>query len=181
MPVILDDVTLGDIDRCAEIACASEIGLRYGFEREALAARMREALISGAIMIAARETDVPGGHMSAASSRRVAATTDIGGVAPISSLAGFAWVDPRGAFGSSPYLKLIAVDESKRGGGTGAALLAEYERRTAEIGRVWTLMVSDFNANAIRFYENHGYVRAGAMEGFAREGITELLMVKRRT
>jgi len=156
MPLILDDITLGDIERCAEIACSSEIGVRYGFERGALAARMREALMSGAMMIAACEA------------------------APAAGLAGFAWVDPKGAFGSSPYLKLIAVDESRRGGGAGTALLAEYERRTADIGRMWTLMVSDFNADAIRFYVAHGYVKAGAIDGFAREGITELLMVKKR-
>lgn len=165
MPLMLDDITLGDIERCAEIACASEIGLRYGFERGALAARMREALMSGAIMIAAREV---ASGAPAASGQSVAA-----------ELVGFAWVDPKGAFGASPYLKLIAVDASKRGSGAGATLLAEYELRTADIGRMWTLMVSDFNADAIRFYEAHGYAKAGALEGFAREGITELLMVKK--
>lgn len=166
MPLILDDMTLGDIDRCADIACASEIGLRYGFERSVLAARIREALMAGAIMIAAREAifseaAVPGQG--------------------VADLVGFAWIDSKGAFGSSPYLKLIAVDEFRRGSGAGTALLAEYERKTASIGRVWTLMVSDFNAGAIKFYENHGYVRVGAIEGFAREGITELIMVKKRT
>lgn len=160
MPLLLDDMTLGDIDRCADIACASEIGLRYGFERSVLAGRMREALLSGSIMIAAREAAASPGA---------------------SGLVGFAWIEPKGAFGSSPYLKLIAVDESRRGSGAGTALLAEYERRTANIGRVWTLMVSDFNASAIKFYENHGYVKAGFIEGFAREGITELIMVKKRT
>lgn len=160
MALILDDITLGDIDRCAEIACASEIGLRYGFERSVLAARIREALMAGAIMIAAREAAALSGDGA--------------------NLVGFAWIEPKGAFGSSPYLKLIAVDESRRGSGAGTALLAEYERKTASIGRVWTLMVSDFNAGAIKFYENHGYVKVGAIEGFAREGITELIMVKRR-
>ena len=159
MALIIEDITLGDLDRCVEIACASEIGLRYGFERTALAGRMREALLSGAIMIAAREVAASPGA---------------------DSLVGFAWVDPKGAFGSSPYLKLIAVDQLRRGGGAGAELLSEYERRTANIGRVWTLMVSDFNASAIKFYENHGYVKAGAIEGFSREGITELIMVKKR-
>lgn len=180
MSLIIDDLTLGDIERCAEIACASEIGLRYGFERGTLATRMREALISGAIMIAARETSLPSGHKAATPGRCVAATNAMSEAAPTSSLAGFAWVEPKGAFGSSPYLKLIAVDKTRRSGGAGAALLLEFERRTANIGRMWTLMVSDFNVGAIRFYQSHGYEKAGSLDGFAKAGITELLMVKKR-
>lgn len=166
MDLVLDDVALGDIERCAEIACASEIGLRYGFELASLAARMREALLSGAIIVAAREAISPGLR---------------GADKAAAGIVGFAWVDPKGAFGASPYLKLIAVDQWRRGSGAGAALLAEYERRTAGIGRAWTLMVSDFNEGAIKFYEAHGYHKAGSLEGFAREGITELLMVKKKT
>ena len=94
---------------------------------------------------------------------------------------GFAWIDPRGAFGSAPYLKLIAVDTHKRSGGVGSALLAEFERRTLAIGKVWTLMVSDFNLRAIAFYEKHGYRKAGAIPGFAVDGIAEILMVKKKT
>ncbi|MHB9154052.1 MAG: GNAT family N-acetyltransferase, partial [Spirochaetales bacterium] len=78
------------------------------------------------------------------------------------------------------YLKLIAVDGTKRSSGVGSALLEAYERRTATIGRVWTLMVSDFNLRAIAFYERRGYEKVGAIPGFSREGIAEILMTKQR-
>lgn len=165
MSPLIGDATLGDIDSCARIACESEIGKRYGFMRAALAEKMRAGLAAGAIIVIARE----GAKMP-----------DAGGGA-LRGVLGFAWIDPRGAFGSAPYLKLIAVDTNKRSGGVGSALLAEFERRTLAIGRVWTLMVSDFNLGAVAFYEKHGYCKAGAIPGFAVDGIAEILMVKKKT
>jgi ribosomal protein S18 acetylase RimI-like enzyme len=93
---------------------------------------------------------------------------------------GFAWIDPRGAFSTAPYLRLIAVDGSARGSGVGSVLLSEFEARTASVGRDWCLLVSDFNERAQEFYERHGYNRVGALPDFARAGITEILMVKKR-
>jgi len=150
---MIRDAEAGDIEKCVEIASNSEIGRRYGFERITLCTKMRSALESGSIIIVAREST-------------------------LGDVDGFAWFDPKGAFGSAPYLKLIAVDGKRRGGGVGAALLAEYESRTTKVGRYWTLMVSDFNDSAIAFYGKHGYVKAGELPDFAREGITEYLMVK---
>jgi GNAT superfamily N-acetyltransferase len=161
---VTGDLTLRDIDvqcpqeflRCAEIAAESEIGKRYGFSAAGLAAKIKAGVDSGAmVFVAESETGE-------------------------NRIKGFAWVDPRGAFGSSPYLKLIAVDASLRGKGGGALLLAEFERRTASIGRVWTLMVSDFNEKAVAFYQRHGYERAGLLPDFAVPGVGEILMVKRR-
>jgi len=150
----IGDVKLCDLESCAAIACGSEIGRRYRFDREVLAGSMRRALDSGAIIVAARGAE--------------------------GAILGFAWIDPRGAFGSAPYLKLIAVDEKARSGGVGAALLAEFERRAPEKARALTLLVSDFNERAIAFYERHGFAKAGALPDFAVDGVTELLMIKRR-
>jgi len=178
MPLLIDDVTLGDIDSCARIACESEIGKRYGFVRAALAEKMRAGLASGAIIVVAREgagTPDTGGAAQTTAAAAESRRPDPRGVL------GFAWIDPRGAFGSAPYLKLIAVDTNKRSGGVGSALLAEFERRTFAIGKVWTLMVSDFNLGAVAFYEKHGYCKAGAIPGFAVDGIAEVLMVKKKT
>lgn len=163
--VSIGDATLRDLESCAAIACASEIGRRYRFDRETLAGSMRRALESGAIIVAARGAANPD------------AAAGQGGAGAV---LGFAWIDPRGAFGSAPYLKLIAVDEKARSGGVGAALLAEFERRAPEKARMLTLLVSDFNAGAIAFYERHGFAKAGALPDFAVDGVTELLMIKRR-
>jgi len=163
--VSIGDVKLRDLESCAAIACGSEIGRRYRFDREVLAGSMRRALESGAIIVAARAAASPAG----------AAERGAEG-----AILGFAWIDPRGAFGSAPYLKLIAVDEEARSGGVGAALLAEFERRAPEKARVLTLLVSDFNERAIAFYERHGFAKAGALPDFAVDGVTELLMTKRR-
>ena len=155
----ISDATLRDLERCAAIACDSEIGRRYRFDRGILAGSMRRALESGAIIIAARGA---------------------AGEAGADAILGFAWIDPRGAFGSAPYLKLIAVDERARSSGVGAALLAEFERRAPPKARMLTLLVSDFNAGAIAFYERHGFAKAGALPDFAVDGVTEILMIKRR-
>jgi len=146
-------MTPADAPACAEIACRSEIGERYGFEPTAMAVTITDALRGPAEIFVAER----------------------GGM-----VIGFAWIDPRGAFSSAPYLRLIAVDASARGAGVGAALLAEFERRTASVGRDWCLLVSDFNRDAQQFYERNGYHRAGALPDFARPGITEILMVKKR-
>lgn len=179
VPPAVRDAAFAELDACAAIACDSEIGRRYGFEQTALAARMREALANGAIILVATvgsdPMDTAGVQASASGSSRGSGSIDR------EAILGFAWIAPKGAFGASPYLKLIAVDGSRRSSGVGAALLAAYEDRTADIGRMWTLLVSDFNEKAYAFYEKHGYRKAGELPGFAREGFTEYLMVKQRT
>lgn len=180
VPPAVRDATFAELDACAAIACDSEIGRRYGFERATLAARMREALADGAIILVATMGSGPienaGVQASGRGSSRGPGRDSAG-----AGILGFAWISPKGAFGASPYLKLIAVDGSRRSSGVGAALLAAYEERTAAIGRMWTLLVSDFNEKAYAFYEKHGYRKAGELPGFAREGFTEYLMVKTRT
>jgi GNAT superfamily N-acetyltransferase len=147
-------MTAADAPACAAMACRTEIGRRYGFEQGPLAETLAAAIANGGELFLA-ELD--------------------------GTVAGFAWVDPRGAFSSAPYLRLIVVEESRRRAGVGAALLAEFEGRTASVGRDWCLLVSDFNEEAQRFYERHGYRKAGALPDFARPGITEILMVKKRS
>lgn len=146
-------MTGADTMICAGIVCNSIIGERYGFTVDSMAGTLAAALRSGGELFVA-EID--------------------------RAVAGFAWIDPRGAFSSAPYLRLIAVDEARRGFGVGAALLSEFEARTTGIGRDWCLLVSDFNVSAQAFYEKQGYRRAGSLPDFARPGITEILMVKKR-
>jgi ribosomal protein S18 acetylase RimI-like enzyme len=142
---------LGDIPKCATIACDSEIGRRYGFTQPGIETKLTGAMNGGSILIVA-EVD--------------------------SEIAGFDWVESRGAFGSSPYLKLIVVGSSARSRGVGAVLLDAFEKATVSVGTTYTLLVSDFNARAIGFYERHGYRKVGELPGFAIEGVSEILMVK---
>ncbi|MFH2113619.1 MAG: GNAT family N-acetyltransferase [Spirochaetota bacterium] len=153
MDVKIRDMTPSDVPVCADMVCASLIGERYGFVLERMTGILNTAMKDAAIPIVAELDGKP---------------------------AGFAWVDPRGAFSSAPYLRLIAVDERIRGAGIGSALLREFERRTMDVGRDFFLLVSDFNDRAIQFYERYGYVRVGALPDFARQGITEIIMVKKR-
>ena len=153
MSVKARSMKMRDIEKCAAIACDSEIGAKYGFTPTMIETRLQGAMNGGAILIVV-ETDT--------------------------EISGFAWVDPRGAFGSSPYLKLIVVAPGTRSRGVGAILLGAFEKETASVGTTYTLLVSDFNSRAIKFYERHGYERIGELKDFAVEGITEILMAKRK-
>jgi len=152
---------LEDVPRCAAIACDSEIGRRYGFCAADIEKKMAASIDRTGLLLVAR------------------ALGDEGTTAATSTVAGFAWIEPRGAFGQAPYLKLIAVDEKDRSSGAGALLLAEFERRTISTGTAWLLLVSDFNRRAVSFYERHGYVQAGRLSSFAKDGIDEIIMYKR--
>lgn len=166
-------MTGGDVETCAALACDSEIGRRYGFTLPRMSAQLAAALASGRqdLFVACApdpgeaDGDEPAENPPPTESGRIL---------------GFAWVDPRGAFSSAPYLRLIAVVPGGRGAGVGSALLAAFEARTAEVGRDWCLLVSDFNARAIAFYERHGYTKVGFLPDFAVPGIAEIIMAKRR-
>jgi putative acetyltransferase len=69
------------------------------------------------------------------------------------AMLGFVTVDT-----ASGYLDQIVVAPEMRGSGTADALLAEAKRLSP--GGL-TLHVNQDNARAIRFYEKHGFVRAG--------------------
>ncbi len=167
--MLIRDMRRDDASGCAAMVCSSEIGRRYGFSAEGLAAAFVSGLEAGEAFFVAEDPGIAG------TGATVLPTAGDG-----ARLLGFAWIDPRGAFSSAPYLRLIAVAESERGSGVGTALLEEFETRTAQVGRDWCLLVSDFNTRAQAFYESHGYAKAGALEDFARPGITEILMVKKR-
>jgi len=153
MQPVVRPMTVDEARTCARIACDSVIGERYGLVESKLTETLAAAARAGGELVVAEE----GGRV-----------------------AGFTWIEPRGAFSTAPYLRLIAVDRAARGRGIGAALLGEFERRTADVGRDYCLLVSDFNEDAIAFYSRHGYRKAGELPDFARPGITEILMVKPR-
>jgi len=95
------------------------------------------------------------------------------------SVCGFAWVIPQGTFGRSPYLRLIGVQADKASSGIGTGLMAEVERKSAEVASDIFLLVSDFNTGAQAFYKQRGYVQIGAIEAYVVPDITELIFRKR--
>jgi GNAT superfamily N-acetyltransferase len=93
--------------------------------------------------------------------------------------AGLAWFAPGGTLGLGGYLRLLAVVPGRQRCGTGRALLAAFEAATRAEARHAFLLVSDFNADAQRFYERHGYARVGVLPGLVRPDVDEILYWKR--
>ena len=94
-------------------------------------------------------------------------------------VAGFAWIDVRGAFGRSAYLRMIAVEPTRRSAGLGARLMDAFETiALTEDGNAF-LMVSDSNADARRFYARRGYVEVGRVPGYVQPDVVELILWKR--
>lgn len=98
---------------------------------------------------------------------------------PETSACGFVWCLPQGAFGRSPYIRLIAVHPGFNGQGIGAALLDAAEARAAEIRADIFLLVSDFNTGAQRFYTRRGYEHVGLIPDYVVPGVSELLYRKK--
>jgi GNAT superfamily N-acetyltransferase len=146
---ILRPLEARDVPSCARFIAEAPLWKRYGYGADRCAADLTAALE---------------GHKDVVICLELAAKP-----------AGLAWVLPRGTFGRSPYLKLIAVATDQRGGGLGALLLAAAE----EIGAgELTLLVSDFNVDAQRFYLEHGYREVGALADFVLPGVTERILRK---
>ena len=92
---------------------------------------------------------------------------------------GFAWAIPKGAFGRSAYLRLIGVQSDAARAGIGSRLLEYVEQAVAPHSRELFLLVSDFNHEAQRFYQRHGYAQVGAIDGYVVPDVVELLFWRR--
>jgi ribosomal protein S18 acetylase RimI-like enzyme len=92
---------------------------------------------------------------------------------------GYALVVRDGAFNRSPYLRLIGVHPDQSGAGVGSALLTQAEAEVRPNSREMFLLVSDFNTDAQRFYQRHGYEQVGAIPGYVVPDVAELLFWKR--
>jgi ribosomal protein S18 acetylase RimI-like enzyme len=92
---------------------------------------------------------------------------------------GFTWCLPDGAFGLSAYLRLIGVRPDHARFGIGTALLAQTERLALRFAKDIFLLVSDFNVDAQRFYQRHGYTQMGAIPAYVLPDVTELIFRKK--
>ncbi len=152
MALTISPMREDEISKCAQIATDSQIGLSYQFTQKGIEKNLREAFTSHHLLLTA--------------------SLD-------STVVGFAWVDPKGAFSSAPYLRLLAVKEGYRGHHIGSSLLEAFELQTSYLCRDYFLLVSDFNTKAISFYEKNGFVQVGLLPEFAKKGINEIIMVKK--
>lgn len=94
---------------------------------------------------------------------------------------GLAWCIPRGMFGRSPYLRLLAVKEGMTDSGIGSALLEFLEELLAKQHSWLFLLVTASNVAAQRFYTRHGYQQIGAISGYVLPDVVECLFTKRLT
>lgn len=85
----------------------------------------------------------------------------------------------RGFCGLYPYMGLLGVHPESRGLGVGAFIIEEIAKLARESGakRV-TLMASDFNEDAIRFYKRLGFWEMGRFPDAVLPGVAEVLLVK---
>lgn len=129
---------------------------RYGLQQERAAAQLEQGLAVGDLLLVAD-------------------------VEPEGRARGFVWCLMRGAFGLSPYIRLIGVAPGRSGSGIGGRLLDEVERRVAGSNRDLFLLVSDFNVDARRFYERRGFQQIGELRDYVLPGVAEVLYRKRLT
>ena len=91
---------------------------------------------------------------------------------------GFCWIVPKGGFGRSPYLRLIAVNPHTQSKGIGATLLDRAEADFKKTSKHLFLMVSDFNSRAQAFYAARGYHRVGNVPQFVLPTVDEQIWMK---
>lgn len=151
MNVEIKQLIKENIDVCTEIICNSVLGEKYGYIKEKTKNMLSNALD--------KEEKIFTAHIK-------------------KDVVGFIWYDQKGAFAISPYLKLIVIDEKYKGMNIGSLLMDFYEKQCKEVNKHYFLLVSDFNINAIAFYEKRGYKRIGTIPYFVKRDINEIIMFK---
>ena len=154
-PIIVRAMTADDIPSIARWVAAIPLWQRYGLSAAKAQALLRDALTNGDRLLVA-DAPPPNGKAS-----------------------GLAWCLEKGAFGRSPYLRLLGVRADLAGHGIGGILLDTLERHLAKTASELFLLVSDFNTAAQAFYRRHGYAQVGAIDSYVLSGVAELIFWKR--
>jgi len=142
-----------DLGALARLVDGHALFARYGIEPAALERALAAGLAAGDVVLTAEADGRP---------------------------RGLAWWSPRGAFARSPYLRLLVVARDAAGRGTGAALMDAFEAAAfAAAADAFALVTMDNDA-ARRFYARRGYAEVGQLPDYVREGITEVVLRKRR-
>ena len=145
--------TRDDVPAIVDWMMAVPLWQRYGIEREPTERNLTEAIERGDLVLTADAEE---------------------------SAIGLAWCLPNGMLGRYPYIRLLGVNPQIQSKGIGSGLLTAVEEEIVESGsRHLFLLVSDFNLDAQRFYERHGFVRSGLLPDLVIPGISEILYHKR--
>jgi len=79
-----------------------------------------------------------------------------------------------------PYLQFLGFLPEHQSLGLGSLVLDWIETQTRRAGHSNVFVAaSDFNEAALRFYERHGFERAGLLKGLVREDRDEILLHKK--
>jgi ribosomal protein S18 acetylase RimI-like enzyme len=149
-PITIRPLAHADIPGLARWVAATPLWQRYAVTEKSFAERLRAGLATGAtIFVAERDGNT----------------------------LGFVWLVARGAFNRSAYIQLIGVSPDARSGGVGRALMEFAEARAGS--REMFLLVSDFNADAQKFYARLGYRQVGKIDDYVIQGVSELVFCKR--
>lgn len=146
-------MTQDDLPAVAAIMARNALWQRYGVTLASAAQRLQRGLENGAT-IAVAEAE--------------------------GQIAGFVWYVVEGAFQRSGYIMLFGVAPDAHGQGIGRALLSHAEAALFAVSPSIILLVSDFNREAQRFYQRHGYTQVGALPDYVRPGVSELIYFKSR-
>jgi diamine N-acetyltransferase len=78
-----------------------------------------------------------------------------------------------------PYLELLAVFPPHQGRGTGREIVAWMKDECCGVSNnIWTT-VSSFNATALSFYKNSGFIEIAELPDLAAGGFSEILLQKK--
>ena len=156
IPVVtVRPITPADIHILARWICAAPLWQRYGVIETTILVRLEHGLQKADTLLVSDVDQMKG------------------------RACGLAWCIPYGAFGRSTYLRMLGVRENYIGLGIGATLLKQVEQTTTQYTNEIFLLVSDFNTDAQRFYQRHGYSQVGSIPGYVVPNITELVYWKR--
>lgn len=89
-------------------------------------------------------------------------------------------VGVRAEWFGGPYIQMFVLSPQHQGRGVGSRVLTaiEAEARRAHNRNLW-VAASDFNTDAQRFYERHGFVRVATVPALLRDDRDEILFRKR--
>jgi ribosomal protein S18 acetylase RimI-like enzyme len=148
---IIRPMQVTDIQSCAEFMAQSSFFSTYGVMEKQVISWLHKAMVN------------PNSDLEVALVEGV--------------VVGFSWILTKGAFGRSPYLRLLAVNDNFHRQGIGKQLMLSLENKY-KMKRDLFLLVTETNHKARSFYERLGYQYIGVLENYVKKNVNECLYRK---